>query len=59
MVIGLLLAGAASWVGFSGGERPERESWRQAVLDYMDLYTPDTFAFASPSLNAFGRPSRK
>ena len=30
------------------GGRPERESWRQAVIEYMDLYTPDTFALANP-----------
>jgi anti-sigma factor RsiW len=48
IVVGLLLAGAASWVGFSGGERPERESWRQAVIEYMNLYTPDTFALSNP-----------
>jgi anti-sigma factor RsiW len=48
VVLGLLLAGAASWVGFGGGERPEHESWRQAVIEYMDLYTPDTFALANP-----------
>ena len=48
IAIGLLLAGAASWVGFGGGPREEHESWRQAVIEYMDLYTPDTFALANP-----------
>ena len=27
---------------------PERETWRTAVIEYMDLYTPDTFALANP-----------
>jgi anti-sigma factor RsiW len=48
IVIGLLLAGAASWVGFGGGSGPERESWRDAVVEYMELYTPDTFALWNP-----------
>jgi anti-sigma factor RsiW len=48
IVIGLLLAGAASWVGFGGGERSERETWREAVIEYMELYTPDTFALSNP-----------
>ena len=47
IAIGLLLAGAALWIGF-GGSRPERETWRSAVIDYMELYSPDTFAFANP-----------
>ena len=46
IVIGLLLAGAASWVGF--GARPEPETWRSAVIEYMELYTPDTFALLTP-----------
>ena len=48
VVIGLLLAASASWIGFGGGAREEHESWRQAVIEYMDLYTPDTFALANP-----------
>jgi anti-sigma factor RsiW len=46
IAIGLLLAGAASWVGF--GARPERETWQSAVVEYMDLYTPETFAQSNP-----------
>lgn len=49
IVLGLLLAAATSWVGFSsGGERAERDTWREAVVQYMELYTPDTFALANP-----------
>ncbi|HZZ62804.1 MAG TPA: hypothetical protein VFE63_16850 [Roseiarcus sp.] len=47
IAIGLLLAGAASWVGFGGGH-PERETWRTAVIEYMELFTPDTFALLTP-----------
>ena len=32
----------------AGGARPERETWRTAVIEYMDLYTPDTFALSNP-----------
>ncbi len=48
IAIGLLLAGAASWVGFGAGSGSERETWRSAVIEYMELYTPDTFALANP-----------
>ncbi len=48
VAIGLLLAAAASWVGFGGASRIEHETWRQAVIEYMELYTPDTFALANP-----------
>ena len=48
IAIGLVLAGAASWIGFGAGSRPERETWRMAVIEYMELYTPDTFALWNP-----------
>lgn len=50
IAVGLLLAGAASWVGF--GARPERETWQAAVVEYMDLYTPETFALWNPDSEA-------
>jgi len=61
IVIGLLAAGAAAWVALSSAPHEEREDWRAAVVEYMDLYTNDTFAFddIDPSilarkLNAIG-----
>ncbi len=48
IAIGLLLAGAASWVGFGGVLGPARETWLDAVVEYMELYTPDTFALFNP-----------
>jgi anti-sigma factor RsiW len=48
IVLGLLLGGAASWIGFGAGAPGERDDWRQAVVEYMGLYTPDTFALAYP-----------
>jgi len=46
LVIGLVIAGHASWLGLGPGSRGD--DWRQAVVEYMDLYTPDTFALANP-----------
>jgi anti-sigma factor RsiW len=54
IVIGLLAAGAAAWVALSFAPHEEREDWRAAVVEYMDLYTNDTFAFddMDPSIQA-------
>ena len=30
------------------GSHGEQDDWRQAVVEYMELYTPDTFALANP-----------
>lgn len=46
-VIGLLAAAAAAWLAF-GLPRGDEGDWRTAVLDYMRLYTNETFAFPSP-----------
>ncbi len=61
-VIGILTAGAAAWVALSLAPHEEKEDWRAAVVEYMELYTNETFAFddVDPSikekkLNAFGR----
>jgi anti-sigma factor RsiW len=43
-LLGLLVAGAASWVAFTG----EREDWRSVVVEYMELYTNETFALPNP-----------
>ena len=47
-VVGLLAAGAAGWVAFSGAPREEGEDWRSAVAEYMQLYTNETFALPNP-----------
>jgi anti-sigma factor RsiW len=47
-VVGLLAAGAAGWVAFSGASLEEGEDWRSAVAEYMQLYTNETFALPSP-----------
>jgi anti-sigma factor RsiW len=52
ITVGLLIAGAASWVMGSHGEQ---DDWRQAVVEYMELYTPDTFALANPDSAAEAR----
>jgi anti-sigma factor RsiW len=53
IVVGLLAAGAAAWVSLSLAQK-EKEDWRAAVVEYMELYTNDTFALdgADPSVEA-------
>ena len=46
IAFGFLVAGAAFWLGFGPGSRDEQDDWRQAVVEYMELYTPDTFALS-------------
>jgi anti-sigma factor RsiW len=46
--LGLLAAGAAAWVGFSGAPSDDRADWRSAVAEYMELYTNETFALRNP-----------
>ena len=43
IVVGLLAATAAAWLVLG-----ERGDWREAVVQYAELYTKDTFAFPSP-----------
>jgi anti-sigma factor RsiW len=43
--------GAGRWSVGTGGEVAERDDWRQAVVEYMALYTPESFGEApSPRL---------
>ena len=48
IVIGLLAAGVAAWVALSFASNGEQEDWRTAVVEYMGLYTNETFALANP-----------
>jgi anti-sigma factor RsiW len=47
VVAGLVAAGALAWLAV-GFPRDEDSDWRGAVVDYMQLYTNDTFAFRTP-----------
>jgi anti-sigma factor RsiW len=47
LALGLVL-GAAAAVGFGFSEKEEEPDWRNAVVEYMRLYTPDTFAPLNP-----------
>ncbi|MBV9286658.1 MAG: hypothetical protein JO288_02365 [Hyphomicrobiales bacterium] len=47
LALGLILGAAAAAVGFGFSEKEERD-WRGAVVEYMQLYTPDTFAPLNP-----------
>ena len=44
VVVGFLAAAALAWFALGGLTRGE-EDWRSAVVQYMDLYTKETFAF--------------
>ena len=46
-VAGLIVAGAAAWIAFALAPGDE-DDWRSAVVDYMRLYTNDTFAMPNP-----------
>jgi anti-sigma factor RsiW len=48
IVIALLVAGIASWATLRIASNDEREDWRGAVVEYMELYTNDTFALDKP-----------
>ena len=54
IVIGLLAAGAAAWVALSFAPHEEKDDWQAAVVEYMELYTNETFAFddIDPSVEA-------
>ena len=47
LAIGLVLGAAAAAIGFGLREREESD-WRSAVVEYMQLYTPDTFVAQNP-----------
>ena len=48
IVIGLLAAGLAAWAALSLAPRGEQDDWRTAVVEYMELYTNETFASSNP-----------
>ncbi len=48
ILIGFLAAGASAWIALNFGPLAEREDWRTAVLEYMSLYTNETFAPLNP-----------
>jgi anti-sigma factor RsiW len=48
IAIGLLAAGAAAWIAISAGLIGDRDGWREAVAEYTDLYTNETFSSQNP-----------
>ena len=48
MAVGFLLGSAATTVIGLGFSEKEETNWRSAVVEYMQLYTPDTFASQNP-----------
>jgi anti-sigma factor RsiW len=47
-VVGLLAAGVAAWIALSSAPSDDRDDWRSAVTEYMELYTNETFALRNP-----------
>jgi len=47
LAVGLILGAAAAAIGFGFSEKEERD-WRGAVVEYLQLYTSDTFASQNP-----------
>jgi anti-sigma factor RsiW len=54
VVIGFLAAAALAWFAFGGMDRSE-DDWRSAVVEYMELYTNETFAFPAPDASTQSR----
>jgi anti-sigma factor RsiW len=50
IVIGFLAAGIATWGVLRLPPQEEQEDWQTAVVEYMDLYTNETFAFDDSDL---------
>ena len=50
LVIGAIVAGAGVWMALGRGGEQSAEDWRTAVIEYADLYSPDTFAFPNPEV---------
>ncbi len=49
VVVGFLAAATAAWLAF-GGLTDRDDDWRSTVVEYMELYTHETFAFPGPDL---------
>jgi anti-sigma factor RsiW len=45
IVIGFVAAGIAAWAAFRVSPQEQSEDWRAAIVEYMELYTNETFAF--------------
>ena len=52
IVVGFLAAGIAAWAVLAFAPQEEREDWRTAVVEYMQLYTNETFALEETALSS-------
>jgi anti-sigma factor RsiW len=52
IVVGFLAAGIAAWAALTLAPQEEREDWRTAVVEYMQLYTNQTFALDDTVLSS-------
>ena len=54
-VIGVLVAGAATWAASMFGLFGGQEDWRSAVVEYTNLYTKETFDQSNPDAALQGK----
>jgi anti-sigma factor RsiW len=52
IVVALLAAGIGAWTALRFAPQEESEDWRTAVVEYIELYTNETFAFDDSDLAA-------
>jgi anti-sigma factor RsiW len=52
IVVGFMAAGIAAWAALTFAPQEEREDWRTAVGEYMQLYTNQTFALEDAALSS-------
>jgi anti-sigma factor RsiW len=52
IVIGVSVAGIGAWTAMKFAAQEEQEDWRSAVVEYMELYTNETFALDEPDPSA-------
>ena len=52
IAVGFLAAGIAAWAVLAFAPQEEREDWRTAVVEYMQLYTNETFALEDTALSS-------
>jgi anti-sigma factor RsiW len=52
IVVAFLAAGIGVWAALRLASQEESEDWRTAVVEYMELYTNETFAFDDSDLAA-------
>jgi anti-sigma factor RsiW len=52
LVVSFLAAGIGAWTALRFAAQDDREDWRSAVVEYMQLYTNETFALDDSDLSS-------